>query len=271
MARTNNAHLPDANELSSILDTEAVRDVPTSNISLHFPDFTAIENILAHFDITSDLFTNNRLDIHQAVRRGDELIQLLIERILHNPDKQAIQLLDAAYEYLSEQDVPKPSDVIFVFGSKTSLRAEKAAELYKAELGKKIMVSGGSPIYASADAQSEASLYKQLLIEKGISAGAIITEQASITVPDNVRSSLNLLDTLDIHPTSIVLVNSPYSQRRGWAIFKKFLDQSVTLYRVNSACGPEYQKENWYKQEHTVRVVLNEYIKMRASVLYNNA
>lgn len=271
MTRSNNAHLPNADELSSILETEAVREVPISNQSVHFADFTAIIRLLDHFTIADDLFTNDQLDIHQAVKQGDALIAQLVTRILAQDNDNTQQLLADMYDYLAEEDTLQPSDMLFVFGSKTPLRAEKAAELYKAELGKKIMISGGNPIYASADAQSEASLYKQLLIEKGISAGAIITEQASITVPDNVRSSLNLLDTLNIHPTSIVLVNSPYSQRRGWAIFKKFLDQSVTLYRVNSACGPEYQKENWYKQEHTVRVVLNEYIKMRASVLYNNA
>jgi hypothetical protein len=76
---------------------------------------------------------------------------------------------------------------------------------------------------------------------------------------------------MEIGYQSIILVNSSYTQRRGWAIIKKHLPDSVRLYRVNSGTGEQYTRENWYKQENTLRVVLNEFIKMRASVVYNTA
>ncbi|MDX2776606.1 YdcF family protein [Streptomyces caniscabiei] len=117
----------------------------------------------------------------------------------------------------------------------------------------------------------EAKRYKDILIALGVPAQAVITEDKSITIPDNVRHSLTLLKERQIHFDSITIVNSPYAQRRGWAILKKRLPQHVKVYRVNSDCADIYKKENWYKQEETLRVVLNEFVKMRASVVYNTA
>ena len=44
--------------------------------------------------------------------------------------EEDIQVLNATYDYLSEEDIPEKSDLIFVFGSKTPLRIDKAVELY---------------------------------------------------------------------------------------------------------------------------------------------
>jgi uncharacterized SAM-binding protein YcdF (DUF218 family) len=179
-------------------------------------------------------------------------------------------LFDSAYEYLSEEDNLQASDFIFVFGAKTPLRAEKAAELYKKGLGENVVVSGGSPFY-QPDEEVGADRYRRILVENGVPQGQIISENRSITMPDNVRSSLNLLDNYGINPRSMILVNSPYAQRRGWSIMKKYLPGSVSLYRVNSDVDQELSKDQWYKQEKSLRVVLNEFIKMRAGVVSNTA
>jgi uncharacterized SAM-binding protein YcdF (DUF218 family) len=271
MPRLDNSTLPDNNELSSILNTEATRTIPQANIKLHFPTFLLFEEVLKHFDVSTDILNDNNLDIHQVVSRGSSLLATLVPRILADNSLQTIALLDKIYDYLSEQDTPRKSDILFVFGSRTPLRANKAAQIYHRQLVEKIVVSGGNPIYHSGDTETEAAQYREILTEAGVPGNAIITEENSITVPDNVRRSLNLLEQLSLLPRSIIVVNSPYAQRRGWAILKKHLTPDVAIYRVNSECADEYKRENWYKQEKTLRIVLNEFIKMRASVVYNTA
>lgn len=271
MSRRDNTLLPADDELHSILSLEAERTPPHGKMTVHYPDFKAIIKLLEAYGLPTILFSDDTLDIHQVVQRGAKLIDVAVQHILHNlPCSEHVELLNGLYDYLSEEDRPHRSDLIFVFGAKTELRPLKAAELYGQGLAKKILVSGGASIYAS-NATTEAERYKELLISAGVAASDIVVEDKSITLPDNVRRSLNLCDAISLKPQSLILVNSPYAQRRGWCIFKKYLPDSISLYRVNAATAPRYQKDQWYLQEDSLRVVLNEYIKMRASVVYNSA
>jgi hypothetical protein len=271
MPRQDNSLLPDSQELSRILYTEATRNIPEENRDIHFPDFSSFKNLLVHFNIPTNILDHDDYDIHRVVLEGSTLLDNLVPQILVGITNKIAPLLDEMYDYLSEEDLPKKSDIIFIFGSQTPLRAKKAAAIYHQKLANKIVISGGKPIYYAGNPETEALRYKEILINAGIPKDVIITEDASITIADNVRSSLNLLDQQALLPDSIIIVNSPYVQRRGWAVMKKHLPSNVAIYRVNSECADAYNKESWYKQEKTLRVVLNEFIKMRASVVYNTA
>jgi len=186
-------------------------------------------------------------------------------------DDQTRGLLDDCYAYLAEEDTPQPSDLIFVFGGKTLSRPEVAAKLFHQGLAAEIWMSGGNAIYAQNTARTEADIYREIAVDRGVPQDAISTEITSITVPDNVRASLNRLDEMGRDIKSLIIVNSPYTQRRGWVIFRKHLADDVAVYRVNCSTKPEFSRDKWHKQENTLRVVLNEFMKMRASVVYNTA
>ena len=270
--RINNINLPHKNELTSILQREAKREVPLNKITIHYPHFETIIALFSHYGLPTEIFTNNSINIYDVVTLGESLLNQFVD-ILNEKSlsiKETV-LFDNAYDYLSEEDEPKKSDIIFVFGGKTLLRAEKAAELYKKGLGKKILISGGNPIYAKVNNNSEADCYKEVLLQQHIPPNDILLEDKSITVADNVRRSLNLLDERKINFKSIILVTSPYAQRRGWAMFKKYVSDEVKLYRVNSPSGEKITKQKWHRQTHTLKIVLNEFIKMKASVAYNSA
>lgn len=271
MHRQDNSALPDNNELSRILSAEVTRDIPTANQNVHFPDFSLFRQLLVYYQISTDILDNQQLDIHGVVSEGSSILNALVRNILANPNAEVKGLLDKAYEYLAEEDTPQKSDLLLVLGSRTPLRAQKAAEIYHRQLADRIVISGGNPIYHSGDAETEAVRYKEILMNSGISEDTISIEDRSITIPDNIRRTLNLLEQQRFLPHSIIIVNSPYAQRRGWAILKKHLPKNVVVYRVNSECAVEYRKEEWYKQEKTLRIILNEFIKMRASVVYNTA
>jgi uncharacterized SAM-binding protein YcdF (DUF218 family) len=269
--RKNNITLPETQELSEILSAEARRDPSTGKATIHYPKFDTIIALLKHYNISHELFTDDKLNVYQVIEQGKDFLDILVKKILsdRNPD---ISVFDTAYDYLSEEDEPKSSDIIIVFGAKTPLRAEKAVQLYKEGLSKTILISGGNPYYnLDKTKTSEAERYADIMQNLGVPADHILLEKQAITLPDNVWRSLNYFEENKIMPKSIILVNSPYSQRRGWAIFRKHTPDSVRLYRVNSETGEIYKKENWYKQEDTIRTILNEFVKLRASVVYNTA
>ena len=258
--------------MALILQKEEWRPVAPGKEDVHYPDFATICALLNHLGLSDELFTSEVTTIYEAVRRGDALLAELVAKLTtQDVNEPTRSLLDDCYAYLSEADDPKPSDLIFVFGGKTAARPERAAQLYHNALSAHILMSGGNAIYAQDQSLKEAAIYRDLAITAGVPHDAIILEDRSITVPDNIRVSLNMLDASGQSFSSIILVNSPYTQRRGWSIFKKHLPDSVQLYRVNCTTKLEFAPGNWYHQENTLRVVLNEFMKMRASVVHNTA
>lgn len=271
ITRTDNTLVPDSDELRLVLDAEIKRPLPEEKNDVHYPDFETVINLFEHFGVSADIFIEEA-DIFKVVDKGRVLLDELVSKVLAKDlDEMQITLFDDAYDYLSEEDIPEKSNVILVFGSTTTLRPEKAAELYKKKLSEKILVTGSRPIYGDRKKKSEAERYYEILIDNGVSDSAILIEDEAISMIDNVRRSLDMMDRLELNYEKVILVNSPYSQRRGYVNFIKATPDSVQFYRVNSGTSDPYRKENWYKQGNTLKVVLNEFIKMRACVVYNSA
>lgn len=272
ITRTDNTMVPDSGELKIVLETEITRPLPPEKVDIHYPDFTTIIKIFDHFSIDRSFFIDDSLDIYKVLDQSIPLVEELTQKVLNSEiNKDEIALFDNAYEYLSEEDIPEKSDVIIVFGSRTSLRPEKAAEIYKMGLSNKILVTGSKPIYDDAPKKSEAEKYYEILIDNGVLDKDILIEDEAISIIDNVRRSLNMLDRLEFDYKKIILINSPYTQRRGFVNFMKASPETVTFYRVNSGTSEPYRKENWYRQENTLKVIINEFVKMRACVVYNSA
>jgi len=276
MNRNNFSQLPDSGELQNILNTEVNRNLPPGKEGEHYFDFSPLIKMARHFGVSAQLlaqdFSKEDAVNEQLFEKGKAILEELKENILdNNLSHEDIEAMNAVYDYLAEEDIPKKSDLIFVFGAKTSLRIEKAVELFNKKISERIVLSGKGPHYGKNSDQTEAVIYAQIAIDKGIPAKAILIEDKSITIPDNVRSSLNLLDNRKISYNSIILVNSPYTQRRGWAHFKKYLPDDVKLIRVNCETGDQYKRDYWYKSPVGIDVVIGEYLKAKVAVSLNTA
>ncbi len=270
--RTHFTALPSIAELKKIMAVETVRDIPKAKERLHYADFSFAKALLKHFHLPEHYFDR---DLTLADVEKENLLEVintiandLLERILSSPPE--IDLYNAIYDYLSEEDIPQPSELIFVFGAKTPARIETAIELYKKGLAPKMMLSGGNPFYAQSHI-SEAEQYQEIAINHGVRAEDIIIEPKSVTIPDNVGTSLKQLASMGHTVKSFVLINSPYSQRRGWCVFKKHTLEEVKLYRVNSSTGDQYSRANWYKNPEGVKIIFNELVKLKLTVILNTA
>ncbi len=272
--RTNFISLPDIHELKNIIAAEARRPVFPGKENVHYPNFTSILALLNYYAISDEFFgtsiTFADIENRDLIDTVNTCASQTIEKILEDTSPpQAI--LDAVYDYLSEEDEPEPANIIMVFGAKTPARISKAVELYKSGLAPIICISGGHPFYGTDKATTEAEIYKQYATQNGVPETAIIIEDKSITIPDNVWRTLSLLEAKNEMPTSIILVNSPYVQRRGWAQFRKYTSDSTKFFRVNSATIDTYSKTGWFTNADGIKVVFNEFAKMRISVSLNTA
>jgi len=146
----------------------------------------------------------------------------------------------------------------------------KAIELFKQGLAPQMVVSGRGPLYDDSKYKAEARLYADAAVEAGIPREAIILEDASITLVDNIRRSLDMLDEAGRRLDSLIIVNSPYTQRRGWCMWRKYLVDEVRICRVNCGTGPDFTAENWYRNEDGLRVVIGEFIKLRNAVTFDS-
>lgn len=276
MQRKNFNQLPSSAELQNILATEAKRNVSKGKDYVHYVDFSPLIKLAKYFGIDTEVISNNYTP-HDVTKqdlfaKGKIMIESLKNKLLNTDlSLKDIEICNIAYDYLAEEDTLENVDFIFVFGAKTPLRIKKAIELYQQGLSPKIIVSGRSPHYASDQSITEAENYALIAEQGGVPASAIIIENESISIPDNVRSSLNLLDEEGIFYKSIALVNSPYVQRRGWAHFKKYLPDTVKLVRVNCETSDQYKRDYWYKSSTGIDTILSEYLKAKIAVSLNTA
>lgn len=268
--------LPTYTELKQILASEGRRLVPDSKMEQHFVDFSYAIDLADSLGISSSFFSENiefdELKDETLFHKVEDTFNSLITAILKaQNDTQKQTKFNILYDYLSKQDSLVTADIIFVFGSKQTFRMEKAIKLYKDGWAPKIMVSGRSPQYEGAETQrSEAEVLGEFAVECGIPEDDIILEKESITIPDNVKRSLNLLENLAVPHARIILVNSPFSQRRGWAHFSKFSNNDTELIRANvDNVSEHFSRDGWYKSEVGTKVVVKELFGLRVSTLLN--
>lgn len=270
--RTHFTSLPSVAELNKIIAQEQYRSVPTDKTTTHFVDHQVAIDLLNTYHLPTDYFTKDWT--WQQIAENDMITQInaignkLLENLL--ADTTHWPIFDQVYDYLAEDDQPEKSDIIFVFGAKTPARIEKAVELYHQGLAPQMMLSGGNPFY-DQQTLSEAEKYRDIAIQKGVDPKNIILETTSITIPDNVGASLNQLKANNISIKSWILVNSPYSQRRGYGVFQKHTESFVKLYRVNCATSVPYSREQWFKNPDGIKVVFNELVKLKFTVIFNTA
>lgn len=276
MQRNSFDQLPSSKELQDILEAETKRELPKGKENSHYFEFSPLADLANYFGIDSSILTSEYvredLDQESLLNEGKLFIQKLKDIILNKELlPEDIEILNKVYDYLSEEDPLEKSDLIFVFGAKTPLRIEKAVDIYKEGFSKIILASGRGPYYRDSSSETEAKIYKKIAVDSGVPDDSVVTEEESITIPDNVRASLNLLDEKGIRYDSIILINSPYTQRRGWAHFKKYTDDDVKLIRVNCGTGDNYKRDSWYKNPLGIDVVIGEYFKAKVAVSLNTA
>lgn len=267
--RSSNLELPSAKEV-----LEMIHKVESPRVAAHRDliqkylqngSFDAIRE-LQMLAGTDDMFNIDRQvdteeSFEQAITELHSITDALVGALTSN--QYDADLLTVVYDELSHQDEPKVSDIIFVFGAPSNSRVEKAAELYKKGFASNITIAGRGPHWNKTASTTEAGRMAARARELGVLAKDILVESKSVSVPDNVKRTIDLLDKGQIKPKSIIIVTSAFGLLRAAIDWQKFTKGNISILRVAPAIvDPNLGPELWYTNDVGRKVVINEYAKI---------
>lgn len=158
--------------------------------------------------------------------------------------------------YLSPQDKPEKSDaIVVVSGGQTTTRADYGIELFKQGYANTIVFSGG----ALDDGPSNAKAMRQQALEAGLSDDNILLDEYAQNTYENALNSKKLLD--EVGAKKIIVVSSPYHQRRVNKTFEKVLGPSYTVLGVSSV-DSRWSKSGWWRSGFSFNISMSELNKL---------
>lgn len=158
--------------------------------------------------------------------------------------------------YLSPQDnVDKADAIVVVSGGQTTSRAEKGIDLYKQGYAPKIIFSGA----ALDDGPSNAFAMRDQALANGVPASNIYIDEKSQNTYENAVNSKAILQSLAA--SKIILVTSPYHQRRANQTFESVLGKDYQLLGV-SAFDDRWSKSQWWRRGFPLFISVSETWKL---------
>jgi len=158
--------------------------------------------------------------------------------------------------YLSPQNKLVPADAIVVIsGGETDLRVKEGTKLFQQGWAGLLIMSG-----AARDAgESNAEAMKRLAIGLDVPADKILVEKEARNTVDNAVYTRELMSDHQIK--SIILVTSPYHQRRAFIVFSHYLDGQVSIIN-HSAADSAWRKNGWWNNAWARAITLSELQKI---------
>lgn len=260
MTRTSNTVLPSATELWEILAKESPRFAVHYDYLKHNSNiFKPLKKVCQATGVNDEWIETYEADeLTEIVSQINKSFDALEPHVLN----QSNSLYEEVYDQLAISQPPTKADAIFVFGSSTNLRIQKAIELYHAKLADKLIVSGHGPFYAN-HAQNEAERMAKVAIQEGVPESDLILEPDAITIPDNVKRALDLFEETSFQPKKLLIVASPFALRRCVMDWYKFTPWDIEIIPVASGLiSYDLGREGWTSTRRGVRVILNEYAKL---------
>lgn len=144
--------------------------------------------------------------------------------------------------YISPKDSLKQSDLIVVVsGGDTKARTDEAIRLYHEGWAKRLLFSGAA---LDPMSQSNAAEMRSIAVKAGIPPDSIIVEEHSDNTRENAIMSARLIAALE--HDRVILVTSPYHQRRTFIEFRSQLDENVEIIN-HPAPDKEWSRRFWWR------------------------
>lgn len=166
--------------------------------------------------------------------------------------------------YLSPQDPLEKADaIVVVSGGDTDARISEGVKLYQQEWAPIIIFSGAA---AEGDV-SNALAMKRIAIENGVPEDSILIEEESKTTTENAEFTAEIIKKESLN--SIILVTSPYHQRRAYTLFRGFLGEDFKIIN-HSAKDLTWRKKNWWESANARFLTFAEILKNFYEVIRGN-
>lgn len=159
--------------------------------------------------------------------------------------------------YLAPQDkLVKADAIVAVSGGETTSRTLGAIKLYDEGYAPVIIFSGAASDPASV---SNAAAMRKIAIQAGVPASDILIEEDSADTYENAQNTARIIK--DRNMSSIILVTSPYHQRRASIEFKRALGKNVKVID-HSTSDENWRRSAWWKNNYSLSLTLSEFQKI---------
>jgi len=166
-------------------------------------------------------------------------------------------------KFLSPRDVLKKVDaIVAISGGDTTDRAQQAINLYKERWADKIIFSGAALDPLSP---SNAEIMRSFASHSGIPAKVINIEESAQNTPENASNSQAIIKQNDFD--SIILVTSPYHQRRAYLEFRDKLGPDVEI--INYPVTSDNWAKTWWFSPGGWYITTSETIKVGITIIKN--
>lgn len=131
--------------------------------------------------------------------------------------------------------IQQSAEAIFTLCSFDLRVAHCAVDLFNCGRGQYLIFSGGHGKHTSKlFTKPEAEVFADVALKRGVPRERIILESESTNTGENVRFTYKLLQTMGLRPRTLILVQSPYMERRTYATFKKQWPDETVQFSVTS-------------------------------------
>ena len=155
--------------------------------------------------------------------------------------------------YLSPQSSLSKSDVIVaVSGGDTPARTEEAIRLYKEGWARKIIFSGAA---LDTSGPSNAAAMKRQAVTEGVPAEDVLLDEVSTNTFENALAVREIVRREGMK--QIILVTSPYHQRRAYVTFRAKLGPETKILN-HSAVDERWRRSAWWANDYSYRITLDE-------------
>lgn len=168
--------------------------------------------------------------------------------------------LKAVGKYMLVETKLGMADVCIVFGNPHADHlAAHAAKLYHQGYFKTIVVSGKP---ATDDGRPEATRLRDVLVQQGVPASAILVEDKATNSGENVLYTMQLLKDKGLLNgiNSIIAVGHIHAARRFLMTLEKHWPQPLKMFTTNNCFG--VPANDWHKDAQFRAMVLSEYDKI---------
>ncbi len=137
-------------------------------------------------------------------------------------NQEATGLAKILWNYHQLHHTLEQSDCILVLGNIDTRTAERGADIYLQGYAPIIIFSGGlGKLTKDMWAETEAELFANIALDRGVPREAIFIENKSTNTGENIQFTQQLLQEKNLNLDSFIVVQKPYMERRSYATFKK--------------------------------------------------
>lgn len=158
-------------------------------------------------------------------------------------------------KYLAKKSKLVKADAIVVVSGGNS-RIFHAIKLCKQGYAQILILSGASAHSSVSDAMK----MKQIAMKNGILESKIILEEKATNTYENAIFVKEIINTR--HYANLILVTSPYHQRRVYETFEKVLDGKYVYLQNSPSIFSSWQYYKWWKFNKGITLTISESLKL---------